>query len=409
MKTIFILFLLLISVNANCQSFEIPKEGYPFYDIIEWKGFGGILLNRDPSGLKRKINMTLISDLQTSTWNQSFNPKGENAFYISSDNARYVYFLDNLELDGGKFAFSQLSSAGSVKSSIATLTSVFKKLGEFDMSEMKLIDIVTTDKALVHIFRYHNTKEKKYTEIGIFMTHHNLISYAAVIGETQEDALKDDYTGYWKYIGFTGDQIFFATHERQTKQKGWAVKEFNSKAELKQTTFIIDSEMTFEPVENKGFGTIGRNYLSGKNDIELSILTHYNGKFYITGIVTQNGKRELKSCKWGEGKWEVFSSYPIDPVVKAKNVTKLGIYPLNEGLGVKVEQNSAANVVFMPYEKGKEIIITPFTERVTTNPSRMIIKERKQDFVVYLPDRNVFFTYSQLNNTGSVKFEFIKR
>lgn len=409
MKFIFFLLLLMISVNVNCQTFEILKEQFPFYDIIEWKGFGGILLNRDPSGLKRKINMTLISNLQTSTWNQSFNPKGEDAFYISSDNARYVYFLDNLELDGGKFAFSQLSSAGSVKSSIATLSSVFKKLGEFDMNEMKLIDIVTTDKALVHIFRYHNTKEKKYTEIGIFMTHHNLISYAAIIGETQEDALKDDYVGHWKYAGFTGDQIFFATHERQTKQKGWAVKEFNSKAELKQSTFIPYSDLTFEPVENKGFGTIGRNYLSGKNDMESSILTHYNSKFYITGIVTQNGKRELKSFKWGEGKWEAFATYSLEALLKSKNTTKIGIYPLNEGLGVKVEQNGSVNVIFMPFEKGKEIIITPFTERVTFNPSRMIVNERKQDFVVNLPDRNVFFSYSQLNNTENVKFEIIKR
>lgn len=409
MKTVFLFFILFIRFGANCQTFEIPKEEYSFYDIIEWKGFGGILLNRDPSGLKRKINMTLVSNLQTSTWNQSFNPKGADAFYISSDNARYVYFLDNLELESGKFFFSQLSSAGSIKSSSAALFPVFKKLGEFDMNEMKLMDVVTTDKALVHIFRYHNTKEKKYTEIAIFMTHHNLISYAAIIGETQEDALKDEYLGHWKYVGFTGDQIFFATREHQTKQKGWAVKEFNSKAELKQSTFIIDSDMAFEAIENKGFGTIGRNYLSNKNDTEKSILTHYNSKFYISGIVAQNGKRELKSLKWNEGKWEAFSSHPLEAVTKAKNSTKIGVYPLNEGLGIKVEQNGTANVVFMPYEKGKEIILTPFTEKLTSNPSRMIIKERKQDFVVNLPDRNVFFTYNQLNNTGNVKFEFIKR
>lgn len=409
MKTIFLFLLLFIDAGSHCQSFEIPKEEYSFYDIIEWKGFGGILLNRDPSGLKRKINMTLISNLQTSTWNQSFNPKGTNAFYISSDNARYVYFLDNLELESGKFFFSQLSSAGSVKSSSAVLSPIFKNLGDFDLSEMKLIDVVTTDKALVHIFRYHNTKEKKYTEIAIFMTHHNLISYAAIIGDTHEDALKDEYTCHWKYLGFTGDKIFFATRERQTKQTGWAVKEYTSKAELKETTFITDPEMTFEAIENKGFGTTGQHYLNGKNDIETSVLTHYNGKFYISGIVNQSGKRELKSMKWNEGKWETFSSHPLEALVKAKNGSKIGVYPLNEGLGVKVEQNGTANVVFMPYEKGKEIILTPFTDKITANPSRMIVKERKQDFAVNLPDRTVFFAYSQLNNTGNVKFEFVKR
>lgn len=409
MKSIFLFFLLFIHLGSRCQSFEIPKEVFPFYDIIEWKGFGGILLNRDPSGLKRKINMTLVSNLQSSTWNQSFNPKGSDAFYISSDNARYIYFLDNLELEGGKYFFSQLSSGGSVKSSSTALFPVFQKLGDFDMNEMKLMDVVTTDKALVHIFRYHNTKEKKYTEIAVFMTHHNLISYASVIGDTQEDALKDEYHGHWKYIGFTGDQIYFASREHQLKQKGWTVKEFNSKAEFKQSTFVIDADMAFEPIENTGFGTTGKNYLNTKNDLEKSILTHYNGKLYISGVANLNGKRELKSLKWNEGKWEVFSSHSLEVLAKAKNITKIGVYPLNEGLGIKVEQNGTTKIVFMPYEKGKEIIVTPFSNKITSNPSRMIVKERKEDFVVNLPDRNVFFTYNQLNNTGNVKFEFIKR
>ncbi len=410
MRSSLLTLLLLISANfGNCQSFEIPKEVYPFYDVIEWKGFGAILMNRDPAGLKRKINMTLVSTLQTSTWNQSFSAQGKDVYYISSENARYVYFIDNLELIDGKYFFSQLSSAGSVKSSFSTLSTVFKKLGDFDFNEMKLMDVVTTDKALVHIFRYHNAKERKYTEIAVFMTHHNLINYVTIIGDTPEDALKDDYFGHWKYVGFNGEQIYFANREKQTKQKGWAIKEFNSKAELKQSTFLPDAELPFESVENKGFGTIGKNFLSTKNDIESSVLSSINGKFYITGIVTQNGKRELKSFKWGEGKWEPFSSYAIEITGKAKGQVKLGVYPLNEGLGVKWEQGTNGSIVFMPFEKSKQTVVTPISDKVTFNPSRMIIADHPSELAVDLPDRRLYFNYKQLNNTGSVKFEFIKK
>lgn len=410
MKVTLFFLLLLLGVNAVSQTIEIPKEEYSFYDIIEWKGFGGMLMNRDPSGLKRKINLTLISNLQTSTWNQSFNPKGKDAFYISSENARYVYFLDNLELEEGKYFFSQLSSAGSVKSSSSLLAPVFKKLGDFDFNEMKLVDIVTTDKALVHIFRYHNTKDKKYTEIAIFMTHHNLISYGAIIGEIPEDLFKDEYTTNWKYIGTTGDQIFFASRQRQTKLKGWQVQEFNSKAEPKNSLFIPDSDLTFEPIEDKGFGTTGRHYLTQKNVLETSVLTQFNGKYYLTGIIgIPTGKRELKTFVLKEGKWELITTQLLEANPKAKNNTKLGVYPLNEGLGVKVEQTANTNVMLMPYEKGKEIIISPFTDKITYNPSRLIINDRKQDFVFNLTDRKVFFVLNQLNNTGVVKFEIVKR
>jgi len=53
-------------------------------------------------------------------------PKGEEYYYISSENARYVYFLDNLDLDNGKVYFSQLNSAGNIKSTSVSYISAIK-------------------------------------------------------------------------------------------------------------------------------------------------------------------------------------------------------------------------------------------------------------------------------------------
>lgn len=408
MKSILLICFIILGITCRSQSFELPKELYSFYDVIEWKGNGGMLLNRDPSGNMRKVYLTFVSNLPNSTWNQSFNPKGSDFYYISSENARYTYFLDNLNLEEGKYFFTQLNTPGNVKSSSTLLLQLFKKLGDFELSELKLIDIVTTDKALIHLFRYHNSKEKKYVDIAIFMTHHNLISYGCILGETLEANLKEGISDYWKYIGSTGDQIYFAARENQSKQKGWSVKETNSKSELLNSTYIKDSELTFELIENKGFGTTGQHYLNAKGEIASSVLTHFNGKYYLNGITAQNGKRELKSFKLTDGKWELMSSSVLDPL-KGKETVKLGVSPINEGLGVKVDQILSSSVIFSPFDKSKEIIVTPFTEKLTFNPSRMIVKEHKNEFVINLPDRNVFFDYKQLNNSGSVKFEIVKR
>jgi hypothetical protein len=161
MKQTIIILSLIIGISTFGQQFEIPAEEYPFYTIIEWKGIGSMLLNRDPSGNSKKVNLTLVSDKTTRIWQQSFNPNGKDFYYISSENARYVYFLDNLNPENGKISLHQLNSAGNIKSSTILLGPAIKKLGAYDFTKLELMDIVTTDKALVHIFRYHDEKEKK--------------------------------------------------------------------------------------------------------------------------------------------------------------------------------------------------------------------------------------------------------
>jgi hypothetical protein len=97
MKITTLFFLVILGFSNHAQQFTLPAEEYPFFDIVEWKGTGSLLLNRDPSGLKKKINVTMVGENATSTWQESFNPNTDAYYFISSENARYVYFLDQLE------------------------------------------------------------------------------------------------------------------------------------------------------------------------------------------------------------------------------------------------------------------------------------------------------------------------
>lgn len=406
-QTLFILFIIPFG-QANSQIYEIKKESYPFYNIVEWKGVGAILFNRDTSGVNKKIYMTLANDFQKTIWKQGFNTAVKDPYFITNENSKYSYFLENLILKDYKYVFTQVNSAGVIKPSISNLMPLFKQLGDFTLSEIQLIDIVTTDKALIHHFRYHDIKEKKYIDIAVFMTHHNLLLYSAIIGETTEFALKEGNNDYWKFIGSTDDQIYFVSRDNLAKGKGWKVKEMNSKAEHVQETIIIEAPLKFEPIEYKDFSNTGRNYLNAKGETQKNILRQFKGQFYLTGISLQDNKRELITLKITLGKWEKISSYPLQ-VEKGKDVAKLGLYVINEGLGVKIEQGNIANIVFMPFDKSKEIILTPFTTKITFNPSRMIIKERPDEFVYNLPTMNVYFDYKQLNINESVKLEVVKR
>jgi hypothetical protein len=407
------LFLLLFITSINfAQNIEIPEEEYPFYSIIEWKGIGGILMQRDPTLSTRKINLTLASTETTLTWKQSFNPKDKDAFYISSENARYVYFLDNLELTAdGKYFYSQLNSAGNVKSSSSSLLSTFKKLGGFELSDIELIDIVTTDKALVHIFRHSDSKTKTYTDIAVTMTHHNLINYAVIIGQTPFDVIKDNLASTWNYIGSTGDQIYFAARDNQSKQKGWTVKQFNSKAQFIETRFIPASDHKFQMTTRTSFSNSGAYYLKRKEkETEQGTLTHFDGQFYLSGIQNKDNQLVYTNAQLKDGKWLELNKQILNTFKSgSKESIKIGIYPLNEGLAVHFEDKLNNQVILFPLNANTEIITTKFEENMIFNPSRFVLNGHVGDFAVILQDRNLFFDQSQLMKKGNVIFEVIKK
>lgn len=402
MKLIQFLLFLLIGSSAFAQQFEIPAEQYPFFSVLEWKGMGSILLNRDPSGNMKKVNMTLVGNKTTSIWQQSFNPNGKDFYYISSENARYVYFLDDLNPQAGKVSLHQLSSAGNIKSTSVLLSSAIKKLGAYDMTQMEVMDIVTTDKALVHIFRYHDVKAKKYTEIATFITHHNLLVYAVILGEVPEAGVKEGTMGQWHYIGFNGDNIYFAARDKTNKKNGWAVQNYTSKGALTEGLTIQAPDDKYEISGLVGIGTNGRVYINNNVDADAGSLIHHNGQFYALGSVLNGTSRTLTLKQLVEGKWKTLSSATYAETAKK---TELGTYPLNEGIGCKVNNT----LIFLPYQESTAANAVPFSPKFNMNPSRWIITDKKELFAVSLAEGNLFFDTAQLNKAGNVKFEFVKK
>lgn len=402
MNKLFSLFIsTILGFSTYSQQIEIPAEQYPFYSVLEWKGMGSILLNRDPSGNAKKVNLTLIGNQPTSIWQESFNPRGKDFHFISSENTRYTYFLENLNPELGKIFMHQLNSAGNMKSTSVSLSAAIKKLGAFDISEMQLIDVVTTDKALVHIFRYKDVKEKKYTEIATFITHHNFLVYAAILGEVPEVNLKDVNYGQWKYIGFTDDQICFAARDYQNKSKGWSIKNFTSKAILTDTRFLLAPKDNFDFVNHNAIGTNGKAILANDSESETALLSFLNNQFYLVGIQTEGASKMVKLKQMKEGEWIELKSHKFE-MEASKKPTQLAIYPLNEGIGCKI-----GNVmVFLPFSAGSKPIQNQFKEQYHSNPSRFILDGKKELFAVSLPDGNLFFDLNQLNKPGNVKFEF---
>ncbi len=391
--------------TLQAQEINIPAETYPFQKIVEWKGKGAILFNQDPSGNNKKVNLTHVNSQATSVWNQPINPRNEKQYMIYSENTRYVYFLDNLELENNTYFFNQLNEAGTVKQASTNLLSQFKKLGDYLPEDSELLDVVVTDKSIIHIFKHFNKKEKKHTQLAFFMTHNNFLVYGVVLGEKFDKDLENEDIGFWKYIGFDGDDALFAARDVQERKKGFAIQKISSKGKLNVIQFLPMPEGDLEYFENVGYGLNGANYLD-KKTLERASIRSINGKMYALGIDKSSGSRNLKLWELKENKWQEIQKHSMPA---SKKANEIGITMLNEGLGLKVGEGSKSELIFLGFSPVMKPNVLPFTANSIYNPSRFIVNDRKTDFVSVLSDGNLYFDYNQLGKEGNMNFEFVKK
>lgn len=403
------LIMVFLFQSANAQTFEIPSvDKNVFYDIIEWKGMGSLLMSRDPLGNTKQITLTLVTDTKTSVWDQKFNPKSEEFYYIASENARYVYFLDNLNLEDGKVYFSQLNSAGNIKSTSVAVGAAVKKIKNIDYNDLELINVVVTDKALVHHFRYEDKSTKSVVEFATFITHHNFLCYAVELAAIPKANFKDENIGLWDYIGFTGDEIFFAARDVIGKKKGWSVKSFSSKGKEMSNMFIDAPDHELISVENIGFGTTGKHYLKTDKMNDRGLLAQINGSIYLLGGKRGTGSATLELFKYEAGEWKLLNQMQLNYFIENKAL-KLGIYPMNEGIGYHLDHNGYNKVSMISFDKKTEVAHNSYTEKTVYNPSAVFNLKEKSEFTVSLPTEIQYFNTEQLGKEGAVKFEFVSR
>ncbi|HLU87861.1 MAG TPA: hypothetical protein VKZ44_08915 [Taishania sp.] len=406
-KIVFGFICILLFFQVKAQTFTIKKTIQPFYDIIEWKGMGGILMSKDPNGNSNQIYLTLVGEKDKSIWDQQIAPPNGKFHYISSENARYVYFLRNLNPENGKIYFDQLNSAGNVKNTSVSIASVIKNLG-YDVSELELKNVVVTDKALVHQFRHINKKDKIQTEIATFITHHNLIPYAVVLGKVKEDEIKAGKSNSFQYIGFSGDEICFADYTHANTSKGWNVIVFNSKGQEQKRVFLKNTWGNLTTFNVVGFGTTGAFYLNTLNDVQQGLLTYINNQFYMTFMNSSSSENSLELYKLEEESWKKINNFSFQNSNQKKGFS-IGIYPLNEAITYSITGiSNDKKTVALPID-GSKAIVNNYTNSIIFNPSRTIISDKKEFFAVTLQTGNLFFDKNQLKTVTDVEFEFIKK
>ncbi len=398
-KSLSILFV-LFSISISAQNFEIPALKQPFYDIIEWKGIGSIVLSRDLTLTQKQVDMTMVSGDSKSAWQQVYNPMAKETYFISEDGGKYAYFLENLELNDGKVFIHQLSAAGNIKVMNLNFLTQIKRLG-FSPSDLYLTDIITTEKALLWTFR-HRDKEK-LTTVAVSMTHHNFNLYAFVVSENVVSSSKIEDQISWYVAGEKGENILFAARLHAGKEAGWKVKEYNPRGVMVSEQVLEQKGTNFVAHARVGFGRRGSALLKRSEPNEKGTLIFVKGSYYVGGIEMNGTTANLVSYRMEEKVWKK-ACESVCANFNAKKDLEVGCFGMNEGIGWYV--NSAKpEGHFHSFTSGAGIVSGTINQ-ATSNPSRLLTAEFPSKFVAELDTKWLIFDTKQLPAKGNITFEY---
>lgn len=399
-KSLSILFL-LFSISISAQTFEIPALKQPFFDIIEWKGIGSIVLSRDLSLTQRQVDLTMVSGDAKSAWQQVYNPMAKETYFISEDGGKYAYFLENLELNDGKVFLHQLSAAGNIKVMNLNFLTPLKRLGNFSPSDLYLTDIITTERSLLWMFRH---KEKdKLTTIAVSMTHHNFNLYAFIVSENVSSSARVEDQISWYVAGENGENVVFAARMHAGKDAGWRVKEYSPRGVLVSEQVLNQNGTNFIAHARVGFGRRGSALLKRSEPDEKGTLIFAKGAYYVGGIEVNGTNAKLVSYRLEEKKW-VKACESVCSVYNAKKELEVGCFGMNEGIGWYV--NSAKVEGHFHSFTSSTGIVSGSINQATSNPSRLLTAEFPSKFVAELDNKWLIFDTKQLPAKGNITFEY---
>lgn len=404
-KLLLLAFVLKIGVS-NAQTFTIPAEKQPFYEIIEWKGMGGIIMSKDPSGVQGQITLNSVQQNGKTEWTSFMNPLGKEIHFISEEGGKYAYFLEKLSHEYGKIQFHQLTQAGTLKFLKADFSTPIKKLGAIDLGELEIVDIVSTQKALVYLFRYDDKANKKVLTIAATMTHNNAQTYANLVAEHVASSSKQENLVSWYIAGENGDNIIYAARTNVGKESGWKVKEVGPKGNTVSEFSISGSGVNFIPHSRIGFGRRGSALLNKVELKEAGTLLFSNGTYYVGGIEMDGTTAVLNTYKWTGQKFEKICSSNV-PNYNTKKDLAIGFMPLVEGIAWFV-RNVSSDAHMHQYNNSTGFISSAVSQ-TTSNPSRLITDKFPAKFVSLLADKWLVFDPKQLPSKSDVTFEYIAK
>lgn len=406
MKAVISALFLFFSGLALAQSFEIPAESFPFYEVLEWKGQGAILLNRDPSMNQKQVYLTLVGPDGKSVWNENFSPNVKEYYFISEDGGKYAYFLEHLDLRSGKISFHQLTNTGNVKTNSVSFSTALKKLGDFPSDELTVLDIVTSDKALIYLFSHTDKSSKKKSTIAVTMTHNNFLVYATMVAQNVTSTNKVEDQVSWYMAGESGESIVYAARTHAGSSAGWLVKQFSPKGDLQKEFTIKANTLNFAEHARVGFGTRGSALLKRVEPLEKGTLLVNNGTFYVGGVEVSGTTANLVTYVWKENNWSKQASSPVNAYT-AKKGLEVGYYPMKEGIGWFVKSTGTEGH-FHSYTAENGIVSGSISQQ-TANPSRLLTAEFSGKFVAALATKWLVFDQKQLPSKGAVSFEYAEK
>lgn len=407
MKRFSLCLFLAFSGILSAQEFEIPAEKYPFYDIVEWKGYGAILYNREPEMKLKQVHMTLVGTDMKSAWQQSFNPLSENYYYIADDGGRYAYFLNDLELKDGKISFNQLNVSGNIRTQAVGVITLIRKLGDFQLSDLTVTDIVSTEKALVYTLIHSDKATDTRTTIAVTMTHHNLSPYASIVATNKIGSSKPEDQVSWYVAGQEGESIIFAARIHDGKSAGWATKQFSPKGVLESESELKFPEQKFVSHYRSGFGPKGNTMLQEIQPREAGTLVYCKGKFYVGGIEADGTGAKMVSYVYDAKSWKKIGATPLG-AYNAKRTGDVGFFQLAEGLAWYNGNEKTGEAHFHAYDGSKQLVTKNVPVRLN-NPGRLVTEEFPGKFIAALPTGTLVFDPAQLPANGAAKFTLIRK
>lgn len=409
MRLLFLLFFSSFARFVYAQQFEIPAEGYPFSQIVEWKGIGAILLNRDPNYNLRQMHLTLVANSTKSVWNESFNTIVPDLWFVSEDGGKYAYFFENFNVKDGKVSFHQLSIAGNLKFPSVAIAPALKRIGNFKPEDLVLNDVVTTERALVYLFSHTDNSAKKKTTIAISFTHHNQVPYAIIVAENVTSSSKVEDQVSWYLAGEKGESLIFAARVHAGGKAGWQIKQYSPKGELENEMTLSATGTNLAGHNRTGFGTRGSAVIDPPHVVENGTLVYHKDRFYLGGIEASATGAQVVSYYWEEKTWKRLNSTPVSKDVwNVKKTMDVGFFPLNEGIGWYVGLNGKGEGHFHSDNAGKAHVAGAVSQYFT-DPSMLLTTGYNGKFVASLPDKLLLFDLKQLGKQGPVTFELTNK
>lgn len=407
MRILFSTTLLFISLTSNSQTvIGVPPQDHPFIQVIEWKGKGGLLLSQSSKEYMNQINLTMVGEQDSKMWEQKFNPVNHTPHYLFNEGLNYIYFIDNLDLvNNGHFTFNQINGAGNAKSGTLDIGIKIKRFeGYYDYNIFEFQDATVTDKVLITQYRYYDKKEKEYHEFAMLMTHHNLTHNVIKLGHVDADAIKNETSGQWNFVGFDNEVSHFSWRENKADALGYTIKGFSPKAELVADLFVPEPT-NVRTFKNFGYGNRGKYYLKDESrfGVETGLISLINGEYYLLTLQSESSDNKITLHQLVDEKWSILNSTSVGQITEKEGVY-LGSFPINEGISYHYKHNGKDEVGILYFEKDKAGKTETFTEQSAFNPSHLLVDALPTEFITSVSTGILTCDLQQFARNGGVTF-----